>query len=83
MHTTRKTLGLLLFVGMVGFFFYGQFRYPDAPIHPCGVNAYCGKQGQPRMPSEFRQLERWSNTLQWTWAASLIVVGLLRRGSSK
>ena len=73
-------LGLVLMISMGTLFFYGWFRYPDAPLHPCdGPTGYCGKQGQPHSLSEFRAFGVWQTALLIVWPAGLLSAFALRR----
>jgi hypothetical protein len=58
---------------------YGFVRYPDAPLHPCGVHDYCGKQGQRHTANEFAQFQAWQTMLEWTWIPGMVVLYLLNR----
>ena len=47
----------------MGVFIYGVVRFPDAPIHPCGVDQYCGKQNQPHTKERFEEFLTWEGAL--------------------
>jgi hypothetical protein len=80
MLALRKIVTVVVSAAMLALFGYGLFRFPDAPLHPCGVNGYCGKQGQPRTEKEYRDFVMWQNTLEWTWLPGMVALVLLTRG---
>jgi len=47
----------------VGMLVYGFVLYPDAPIHPCGVNQFCGKRDQLRTEEQYRKFVAWEQAL--------------------
>lgn len=64
---------------MLVFFFYGIVRFPDGPVHPCGINRYCGKQGQPHTLQQYRAFKTWETTLLYMWPVGLISLALLNK----
>lgn len=58
---------------------YGLVRFPDGPIHPCGIDRYCGKQGQPHTLQQYRAYETWETTMLYTWPVGLISLALLNK----
>jgi hypothetical protein len=64
---------------MVGLFAYGIILFPDAPIHPCAETHFCGKQGQPRTPDDFRRYQRWETGMLWIWPLGIGALILVKR----
>ena len=83
MKITRKAVSAGILTIMLVFFFYGIVRYPDGPIHPCGVNRYCGKQGQPHTLQQYRAFKRWETTLFYMWPVGLVSLALWNRSWRK
>jgi hypothetical protein len=82
MNTFRKNLAGIILGSMLVFFFSGILRFPDSPIQPCGVNKFCGKQGQPHTLEEYNSFKTWETILLWVWLPGLITVVALRGGTS-
>jgi hypothetical protein len=61
---------------MFAAFWYGIFRFPDGPLHPCETG-YCGKQGQPHTATEYRDYLYWSILMLIVWPAGLVGFGLI------
>ena len=74
-----KFLGGVVAVAMVAYFLYGLIRFPDSPIHPCGWGSYCGKQGQPRTPEDYRANQLWQTGLMWGWPVGMGLIILIKR----
>lgn len=74
-----KAAAAVIVAIMLVFFLYGMVRFPDGPIHPCGRNRYCGKQGQPHTLQQYRAYELWDTTLLYLWPAGLISLVLLNK----
>jgi hypothetical protein len=49
----------------MGLLVYGFVRFPDAPIHPCGVGQFCGKLNSPHTEEQYQAFI--------IWVAALIV----------
>jgi hypothetical protein len=81
MLAPRRIVTALITAGMLGVFSYGLLRFPDAPLHPCGLDSYCGKQGQPHSEKEYRAFVLWQSTLEWTWLPGMLALLLLTRGA--
>lgn len=64
---------------MLCFFAYGVIRFPDSPIHPCRINQYCGKQGQPHTLQDFKAFHFWETTCMYAWPVGLLAMFLLNR----
>lgn len=64
---------------MLIFLFYGIVRFPDGPIHPCGISKYCGKQGQPHTLEQYRAFKTWETTLLYMWPVGLLSLVVLNR----
>lgn len=79
MSTVRKALTFILLGTMLGVFAYGLIRYPDGPIHPCGVGHYCGKQGQPHTREQYLAFERWQTALFYMWAPGMLGLYFLNK----
>jgi hypothetical protein len=45
-----------------GIFVYGMIQFPDAPIHPCGLE-YCGKHGVKVTREIYEVFLIWERTL--------------------
>jgi hypothetical protein len=80
MLASRKIAIVSVLAAMLALFAYGLARFPDAPLHPCGSNRYCGKQGQPHTEKQYRDFVLWQGTLKWTWLPGILALGLLSRG---
>jgi len=74
-----KILAGIVIAIMLGYFAYGLVRFPDAPIHPCGENRYCGKQGQPRTVEDYRAHQMWQTGLMWGWPLGIVVLVLIKK----
>jgi hypothetical protein len=74
-----KIIGAIVVTAMVGYFAYGMIRFPDSPIHPCGQDRYCGKQGQPRTLEDYRAHQLWQTGLMWGWPVGMVVIVLIKR----
>jgi hypothetical protein len=79
MQHLRKGLSAVVMLTMLTVLFYGLYRFPDAPIHPCSAQQYCGKQGQPHTPEDYIAFKRWESTLTWLWPPGMLVLFLLNR----
>jgi hypothetical protein len=75
----RRNASIVVAAMMGILFAYGLIRFPDAPLHVCGDNVYCGKQGQPRTQRQFESFEIWQNTLFWVWPIGMLVLYVLNR----
>jgi hypothetical protein len=75
--TWRRVITALLGSVMLAWFFGGMYLYPDAPLHPCASNGFCGKQGQPHSRLEFEHFMMWQSTLTWLWPTGMIVLAML------
>ncbi len=73
----RKTASATISAIMLVIFFYGILRFPDGPIHPCGINRYCGKQGQPHTLQQYRAFKSWETTFVYIWPVGLLSLWLL------
>ena len=82
MSNVRKLAAGTIVVLMLGFFFYGVARFPDAPIHSCQAHGYCGKQGQPHTYADFKAFEFWQTTCFSIWPVGLIALFLLTKRKS-
>ena len=77
-------VGAVLALVMGSVFFYGWFKYPDAPIQACaGKLGYCGKQGQPHSFLEYRQFMTWQTTLFVVWPMGMLIAFGLNKWRSK
>jgi hypothetical protein len=73
-------LGLGLVVAFcISLFIYGFARYPDAPIHACGTEKFCGKQGQLHTKAEFVTFGHWETALLASWPFGVAAAFLLSR----
>jgi len=79
MQRLRKAITAVLAPAMLIFFFYGLYRFPDAPFRPCNAQQYCGKQGKPHTLEEYIAFKRWESTLIWLWPSGMLVLFLLNR----
>lgn len=80
--TGRTVLKILLggvCAGGLLWFLYGWFAYPDAPLHPCGQDRFCGKQGQPHTSADYEAFLRWQTSLFVTHPLALLAGLLLKR----
>ena len=76
----KDVIGGLVALVMMSVFYYGWFKYPDAPIHECsGPTGFCGKQGQPHTALEFQQFEIWQTSLFVIWPMGMLIVFLINR----
>lgn len=75
--TWRRVTSLLLAAVMFTWFFSGMYLYPDAPLHPCAANGFCGKQGQPHSQLDFEHFMVWQSVLTWLWPLGIIVLAML------
>jgi len=75
----RRNASIVIAALMGILFAYGLIRFPDAPLHACGDNIYCGKQGQPHTERQFKDFEIWQNTLVWVWPIGLLALYVLNR----
>jgi hypothetical protein len=75
----RRNASVVIAAMMGIVFAYGLIRFPDAPLHACGANSYCGKQGQPHTERQFKDFEIWQNTLVWVWPIGMLVLYVLNR----
>jgi hypothetical protein len=75
----RRNASIVIATMMGILFIYGLIRFPDAPLHVCGDNGYCGKQGQPHTQNEFEAFELWQNTLFWVWPIGIVALYILNR----
>jgi hypothetical protein len=75
--TWQRLLTVVLGSVMFVWFFGGLYLYPDAPLHPCASNGFCGKQGQPHSQLEFEHFQVWQSTLTWIWPIGMIVLAML------
>jgi hypothetical protein len=76
----RALLSALVGVIMSSLFFYGWFKYPDAPIHACaGPTGYCGKQGQQHTLVEYQWFSVWQTSLFLIWPFGMLALFLLNR----
>jgi hypothetical protein len=81
---TRASLAAVIFVAMACIHSYGIERFPDSPIRPCGVDQYCGKQGQAHTSEDFTAYRRWETAMLVTWPAGMLSLFLLlRRGRAR
>ncbi len=83
-HTDPKAMASsIIGLTMVTIFFYGWFRYPDAPLHACGgAMGFCGKQGQPHSLAEYRAFMVWQTSLLIIWPSGMMASFLLNRKGS-
>ena len=79
MQRLQQAITAIVLLGMLGLFCYGLYRYPDAPLHSCGAQQFCGKQGQPHTCEEYIAFKRWETTLIWVWPPGMFVLFLLNR----
>lgn len=79
MATWRKRLTWVLVGAMLSFFLYGIVRFPDGPIHPCGVDHYCGKQGQSHTREQYFADQRWQTLLEIIWPAGMLCLYFLNK----
>jgi hypothetical protein len=79
MRRLRTLLAFAIVAAMMTVFFYGLWRFPDAPIHPCAKYGYCGKQGQPHSRRDFDAFNHWETTLLWLWPLGMLTAYLLQR----
>jgi hypothetical protein len=63
---------------MIGLFCFGMWKFPDAPIHPCGDGKYCGKQGQPHTYKDYESYNLWNTTMLYLWPIGMGCLILLR-----
>ncbi len=70
----RVAVVLAVFCTMWCVSFYGTVQFPDSPIEPCGVDKYCGKQGQSHTLSEYRSFRRWETTMFFLWPGGILVM---------
>jgi hypothetical protein len=75
----RRNASIVIAAMMGMWFVYGLIRFPDAPLHVCGDNHYCGKQGQPHTQRQFENFEIWQNTLAWAWPIGMLALYILNR----
>lgn len=59
MRSLFDSLSKFIFIFAIAGFFYGIWKFPDAPIRPCGENRYCGKYGKAHSVEDFRDYNRW------------------------
>lgn len=77
-------LGAAIALIMGSLFFYGWFRYPDAPIYKCsGGVGYCGKQGQPHSRADYQAFELWQTVLFILWPVGMLAMFFLGRGKRR
>jgi hypothetical protein len=82
MHKARKIVSGAIGIVMLCVFVYGMVRFPDAPIHPCGHESYCGKQSQTHSHEEYVAFTEWNTTLFCVWPFGLLSLFLLNRRKS-
>jgi len=82
--TPKDVLSGIVGLIMMLVFFYGWFKYPDAPIHECASpTGFCGKQGPPHSKEEHHAFEVWQTSLFVIWPAGMaILFGLNRKRSN-
>lgn len=83
MKIIRRVTSAIIWAAMFAYFFYGTFRFPDGPIHPCGINRYCGKQGQPHTLRQYRAYKTWNTSLLYIWPVGLVSLALLNKSWRK
>jgi hypothetical protein len=66
----------------MGLFVYGMFRYPDAPIHPCGAG-FCGKGNRPHTEEQYRAFVVWETALLISWPFGFAAAFALERRSRR
>ncbi len=59
-------------------FLVGVVRFMDGPIHPCGVDRYCGKFGWPHTKEEYEAFRFWVATLFIIWPGVMASAGILK-----
>lgn len=74
-----QLLSKIILILMIVVFCYGTYKFPDAPIHPCGENKYCGKGGQFHSQQDYEIFKIWENTLMITWSIGIIILFIADR----
>jgi hypothetical protein len=75
----RGIVAFAILALMACVFQFGYVRFPDAPIGPCGVDRYCGKQGQPHTADAFTSYRRWERTMFVVWPVGMLAIFVVRR----
>ena len=83
-YVTSKDILVAATVLVMGtVFFYGWFKFPDAPISECaGPTGFCGKQGQPHSFSDYHQFDIWQTSMFVVWPLGMLIAFLLNRKRS-
>jgi hypothetical protein len=63
MKRALKVLLLAVIVCVALWFFYGVLYFPDAPVHPCGTNQFCGKYGKIHSQEDYNAFLSWETGL--------------------
>jgi hypothetical protein len=79
MKTLIEYLSKFVFTFTLIFFFYGMLQFPDSPIHSCGENSYCGKQGQHRTIEDFEAFNRWQTVNMVSFPLTFLLLFINKR----
>ena len=79
----RGIVAIAIVASTLCIFFVGMERFADGPIRPCGVNQYCGKQGQLHSAADYAAFRRWETTTLLLWPFNMLAFAALVQAHAK